>query len=150
MPSKTLTRQRGFILVTLVFLIIVGALLLAAMAFLYGSASTEQSYQNSGAQAFISAESGDQYGVYWLETNYAGPKFLKTGGTPLLVTPPPPVDNPDCLPTVTVTQDTGRQYTVQSAVKCISTGASWTVVRLVQASKTGTNITYHVFSWAQQ
>ncbi|MHB8253709.1 MAG: hypothetical protein ACYDEV_08415 [Acidiferrobacter sp.] len=152
MPSpKTLVRQRGFILVTLIFLIIVGLLLMAAMAYLYGAADTEQSFQNSGAQAFIAAESGDQYGVYWLETNYAKPPFLNTGSAGTLVNPPPPADNPDCLPVVTVTRiPKTQQYTVQSVVTCTSTQANWTVVRLVQASKTGRNITYNVLSWAQQ
>ena len=154
MAIKPWGRQRGLVLVGLVFLIIVGALLLASMTFLYGSADTEQSLQNSGAQAFIAAESGDQYGVYWLETHYPGPKFLKTGGGGIAVSPAPPLDNPDCPATVTVTQDPSNRYTIQSVVVCTSSGARWTVVRIMTATEQRGRITYNYSSslagWSQQ
>ncbi len=128
--------QGGFILVTVIFLILIGVLLLAGMAFLYGTADTQQSLQNTGAQAFISAESGDQYGVYWLETNYSTtPLNVQTNVTP-------PLDNPECPATVTIFKPTKvgnvYTYTVQSVVSgCISSGASRTVTRTVTATQKG-------------
>ena len=170
MPTSPSTppREQGLILLTLIFMIIVGSLLLAVMAFLYGSASGEQGLQTSGAQAFISAESGAQYGVYWLETNYSVPPFFTTGPAGTVIAPPP-ADNPDCPAQVTITENACRQYTIQSAVVCASSGARWTVLYSVQAAQGGGGrggrggpgrgcgqgrgggpITYSLQSWTQQ
>lgn len=168
-------RQPGFALITLVFLMVIGALLLAAMAFLYGTANTQQSLQNMGAQAFISAESGDQYGVYSLEQTTPAPTAAFT------VTPP--VDNPACPATVTISAPSSAvgngngngngngqgphavaDYTVTSVATCPSDDASWTVTRVVQESpgrlgkgnqgqglggRPGSGSTYQTISWAE-
>lgn len=158
MVSSALSRERGFILVTLIFLVLVGALLLAAMAFLYGTASAEQGTQNAGAQAFLAAESGDQYGVYYLETQYSGmlpPRALT------LPAQTPSVPDPSCPPVVTVTK-AGGHYLVQSVATCVPSGARWTVTRTVQAKvqkkpkmkkgrlKKAGRILYTVTAWGEQ
>ena len=151
-------RDRGFILVALIFLVLVGVLLLAAMAFLYGTATGAEGAQNGGAQAFTAAESGDQYGVYYLETNYSG----QLPPTPLtLPTQTPSVPDPECPAVVTVTK-AGGDYLVQSVATCVGSAARWTVIRTVapqiqkkpkfkkgKLKKPG-RITYLVTSWAQR
>ena len=156
-------RDRGFILVALIFLVLVGALLLAAMAFLYGTATGAEGTQNGGGQAFTAAESGDQYGVYYLETNYWG----QLPPTPLtLPAQTPSVPDPECPPVVTVTETGHRPpyyyYLVTSVVTCTGSGARWTVVRNVQGQvlrkpkfkkgrlKKAGKIVYQVTAWAQQ
>lgn len=139
MVTRGLGTQRGFILVTLIFLVLVGVLLIAGMAFLYNTADTQQSLQNGGAQAFVTAESGDQYGVYWLETNYTTTPLTTTPTTvPAPPVPPLPAGAgaPDCYANVTITdvvQSGGDYvYTVTSVVPaCAGSGASRTVVRTV-------------------
>ncbi len=135
-------------LVALIFLLLVGGLLLAAMAYLYNTADTGQSLQNSGAQAFIAAESGDQYGVYYLETTYVA-KFPPNAPA---VPPQNPVPNPSCPPTVTVTRvkGGGKNYLVQSTAKCPSSGAQWTIDRVVQAARKNGRVTYTVSAWTEQ
>ena len=157
MPINRPPRQSGFILVTLIFLLLVGALLLAAMAYLYGTADTQQSLQNSGAQAFIAAESGDQYGVYYLETTYT--KTLPPAGSTTLTQSPMP--NPSCPAAVTITctkpKGGGNTCLVQSVATCPSSGAQWTVIRTVTAAAGGggkggggASITYTVNGWIEQ
>ena len=158
MRTSSPRRDRGFILVALIFLVLVGALLLAAMAFLYGTATGAEGTQNGGGQAFAAAESGDQYGVYYLETNYWGQL------PPTLLTLPaqtPSVPDPACPPTVTVTVRGKLIYVVTSVASCAGSSAKWTVKRTVQAQvkkkpknkkgglKPG-RITYAVTAWAQQ
>lgn len=132
------SRQRGFVLVTVIFLLIVGALLIAGMAFLYGTADTQQGVQNGGAQAFMTAESSDQYGVYWLETHYAN-TILKNRNT-VTISPLPALSPADCTAVVTippVAQKNGvYTYTVQSVVSgCVLSAASRTVVCTVTATQ---------------
>ena len=139
-------RDRGFILVALIFLVLVGALLLAAMAFLYGIATSAEGTQNGGAQAFTAAESGDQYGVYYLETRY----WKKPPPTPLtLPAQTPSIPDPECPPAVTVTK-AGGDYLVTSVATCAGSGARWTVTRTVKAAKQRGVIQYNVITWAQQ
>lgn len=151
-------RARGFILVALIFLMLVGAMLLGAMAYLYGSATAAEGTQNGGGQAFSAAESGDQYGVYYLETNYWG----TLPPTPLtLPTQTPSVPDPQCPPVVTVTKANGN-YVVTSIATCAGSAAKWTVTRTVYAQvkrkpkykhgklKKSGKILYYVIAWAQQ
>ena len=158
MHTPSPRRDRGFILVALIFLVLVGALLLAAMAFLYGTATGAEGTQNGGGQAFTAAESGDQYGVYYLETNYWG----QLPPTPLtLPAQTPSIPDPECPPTVTVKAGGKLIYVVTSVAICAGSSAKWTVVRTVQAQvkkkpkrkkgglKPG-RITYKVIAWAQQ
>ncbi|MHB1566405.1 MAG: hypothetical protein ACYCXG_06770 [Acidiferrobacter sp.] len=131
-------RQRGFVLVTVIFLILVGALLIAGMAFLYGTADTQQEVQNGGAQAFMTAESSDQYGVHWLETTYAN-TILKNRKT-VTVSPLPLLFPADCTAVVTIPPFVKKNgvytYTVRSVVAgCASSGAARTVVRTVTATQ---------------
>ncbi len=158
MRTLSARRDRGFILVALIFLVLVGALLLAAMAFLYGTATGAEGVQNGGGQAFTAAESGDQYGVYYLETNYWG----VLPSTPLtLPAQTPSVPDPQCPAVVTVTKANG-DYLVSSIATCAGSSAQWTVTRTVQAivqkkpkikhgqlKKPG-RIVYRVIAWAQQ
>ncbi len=144
--------QGGFILVTVIFLILIGVLLLAGMAFLYGTAGTQQSVQNGGAQAFMAAESSDQYGVYWLETNYANPPLLNKKTT---VTPLPVLSPPDCMATVTILKPVIKKgtytYTVQSVVPgCAGSGAQRTIVRIVTAVVKARGITYKTTGWIEE
>ena len=146
MPTPSVHRDRGCILVARIFLVLVGALLLAAMAFLYGTATGAEGVQNGGGQAFTAAESGDQYGVYYLETNY----WNKLPPTPLtLPAQTPSVPDPECPPVVTITE-AGGNYFVTSVATCAGSAARWTVVRTVKALKKGGTITYTVTTWAQQ
>ncbi|WP_297396857.1 hypothetical protein [Acidiferrobacter sp.] len=146
MPTPSARRDRGFILVALIFLVLVGALLLAAMAFLYGTATGAEATQNGGGQTFTAAESGDQYGVYYLETNY----WNKLPPTPLtLPAQTPSVPDPACPPVVTVTK-AGGNYFVTSVATCAGSAARWTVVRTVTATPKKGKITYTVTAWAQQ
>ena len=158
MRSPSPRRDRGFILVALIFLVLVGALLLAAMAFLYGTATSTEGTQNGGAQAFTAAESGDQYGVYYLETRY----WKKPPPTPLtLPAQTPSIPDPECPPAVTVTK-AGGDYLVTSVATCAGSGARWTVVRTVQAQvkrgpktkkgklKKPGEIVYTVIAWGQK
>ncbi len=138
MVTRVLGKQRGFILVTLIFLVLVGLLLMSGMAFLYNTADTQQSLQNGGAQAFVTAESGDQYGVYWLETHYVtGPLTTSPTTVPAPPVPPAPpgAGPPDCRANVTITYIKSRgvyYYTVSSIVPgCAGSGAARTVVRTV-------------------
>lgn len=138
MATRGLGKQRGFILVTLIFLVLVGVLLIAGMAFLYNTADTQQSLQNGGAQAFVTAESGDQYGVYWLETNYVTTPLTTTPTTvPAPPVPPLPAGagTPDCHANVTITDVKSKGdylYTVTSVVSgCVGSGAARAVVRTV-------------------
>ncbi len=166
MRTPSPRRDRGFILVALIFLVLVGALLLAAMAFLYGTATGAEGTQNGGGQAFTAAESGDQYGVYYLETNYSS----QLPPTPLtLPAQTPSIPDPECPPVVTVTEISSGPpayvYRVTSVATCAGSGARWTVARNVTAvvsgnpkkpkskkgpSKTTGGITYTVSAWAQQ
>ena len=163
MRSPSLGRDRGFILVALIFLVLVGVLLLAAMAFLYGTATGAEGIQNGGGQAFTAAESGDQYGVYYLETNYWD-QLPPTSLT--LPAQTPSVPDAECPPVVTVTE-TGRRppyyyYLVTSVATCTGSGAHWTVVRNVQGQiqkrpkfkkgrlKKPGKIVYTVTAWTQQ
>ncbi len=151
--------QAGFVLVALVFLVLVGALLLAGMAFLYGTATGDGGLQNGGGQAFVAAESADQYGVYYLETNYWGQL------PPASLTLPaqtPSLPNPGCPPVVTVTQTATDYYAVAATAVCAASGARWQVTRVVYAQvrkkpkfkhgqlKKPGRITYAMVSWAQQ
>lgn len=162
--------QSGFALITLIFLLLVGALLLAAMAYLYGVGSTAQGLQNAGANAFVAAESGDQYGVYYLETQYSA----ALPRTPLTVTAPLATPSPCAAPAVTITAvgkitKKGGTYAVQSVASCGSPVAHWTVVRTVSvgpgAATTGngnrgrgkgtgrgktSGFSYTVTGWAEQ
>ncbi|MHB1511711.1 hypothetical protein [Acidiferrobacter sp.] len=158
MRTLSARRDRGFILVALIFLVLVGALLLAAMAFLYGTATGAEGMQNGGGQAFTAAESGDQYGVYYLETKYWG----TLPPTPLtLPAQTPSVPDPQCPAVVTITTANGN-YLVTSIATCAGSSAQWTVTRTVQAivkkkpkikngriKKPG-QISYNVIAWAQQ
>lgn len=143
MPTRAFARQQGFILVTLIFLVLVGVLLIAGMAFLYNTADTQQSLQNGGAQAFVTAESADQYGVYWLETNYSKTPLRRTMTVPTPPVPPPPpgVGRPDCRANVTIRYAKAGGtyvYTVISVVPgCAGSGAARTVVRTVTANPPG-------------
>jgi Tfp pilus assembly protein PilX len=140
MDTKGVRRQRGFVLVTLIFLILIGVLLISAMAFLYNTTDSQQILQNGGAQAFIAAESGDQYGVYWLETNYVKNPLTKAA----LVTPPTAFP-PDCAAAVTIPKPRRKNgvytYLVQSTVvpACAASGAQRTVVRTVTAIPPGSS-----------
>ncbi len=157
MHTPSARRDRGFILVALIFLVLVGVVLLAAMAFLYGTATGAEGTQNGGGQAFTAAESGDQYGVYYLETNY----WKTLPPAPLtLPAQTPSVPDPECPPVVTVTT-AGGDYLVTSVATCAGSGAQWTVVRTVTASQTGGGrggppgrgggvITYTVTNWTEQ
>lgn len=145
MATRVLGKQRGFILVTLIFLVLVGVLLMSGMAFLYSTADTQQGLQNGGAQAFVTAESGDQYGVYWLETNYATRPLtasLTTVPAPPVPPSPPGAGTPDCRAHVTIRAvRTGGayRYTVTSVVSaCAGSGAARTVVRTVTGIPPGT------------
>jgi Tfp pilus assembly protein PilX len=149
--------EQGFVLVTLIFLVLAGVLLLAAMAYLYGTVDTGQALQNEGAQAFVSAESGDQYGVYWLETRHATPPPPTKGGPWY---PAPPLDNASCPAQVTVTY-VGKtalckkygypySYTVGSASLCSASGARATIVRTVCAKTKRGQVNYAVKGWAEQ
>ena len=158
---KLRCHNQGFVLVTLIFLMLAGVLLLAAMAYLYGTVDAGQALQNGGAQAFVSAESGDQYGVYWLESQHGTPgKRLKTSGPP---TPPPPLDNAACPAQVTVTvagtttqctKKYGKSYkytyVIGSTSLCGASGARAAVVRTVCARIQGGQVQYRLFSWAEQ
>lgn len=146
MRTLSARRDRGFILVALIFLVLVGALLLAAMAFLYGTATGAEGVQNGGGQAFSAAESGDQYGVYYLETQY----WKTLPPTPLtLPAQTPSVPDPECPAVVTVTKARGN-YLVTSVATCAGSAAAWTVVRTVQTSRKRGHITYTVTKWVQQ
>lgn len=145
MVTRVLGKQHGFILVTLIFLVLVGVLLIGGMAFLYNTADSQQSLQNGGAQAFVTAESGDQYGVYWLETNYVTTPLTASPTTvPAPPVPPLPAGAaaPDCQAHVTITNvKSGGDYyyTVTSVVSaCAGSGAARTVVRSVKAVPPGT------------
>ena len=155
---KFRSRDQGFVLVTLIFLMLAGVLLLAAMAYLYGTVDTGQALQNEGAQAFVSAESGDQYGVFWLETKHA--KSVIKGGPWY---PVPPLDNASCPALVTVTyvgktkQCTKKfggkykyTYITGSASLCSASGARAAIVRTVCAKSKNGQVQYRVFSWAEQ
>lgn len=159
MVTNAHPRQQGFILVTLIFLLLVGGLLLAAMAYLYGTSNTEQGIQNSGAQALIASESGDQYGVYWLDTQYV----RNYPAVPLLVPAQSPMPNSACPAAVKVTSSPlgGGYYTVTSIARCGSPQAQWTVVRTVQARgkqpkfkknklKKAGKLYYQVVEWVEQ
>lgn len=131
------TRQPtpGFILVALIFLLLIGSMLLAVMAYLYGTAAGGQGLQNAGANAFVAAESGDQYGVYYLETQYS------TALPPSSLTITAPLATPSACtpPVVTITATSkitkaGGNYAVQSVAVCGSPVARWTVVRSVTAA----------------
>lgn len=148
-------------LVTLIFLVLAGVLLLAAMAYLYGTVDTGQALQNEGAQAFVSAESGDQYGEYWLETQYAVSPLTKRGSQS--PKPPPPLDNASCPAQVTVTyvgntKQCTKQYggsykytyTTDSTSLCSASGARAAVVRTECARTKKGQVQYRVFGWAEQ
>ncbi len=156
---KFRSRDQGFVLVALIFLMLAGVLLLAAMAYLYGTVDTGQALQSEGAQAFVSAESGDQYGVYWLEALHDTPPALKGGPW----YPKPPTDNASCPALVTVTYaGTTKQCTKQygnsykytyiagSKSLCSASGSLATVVRTVCARTKKGQVQYRVFSWAEQ
>jgi len=135
MATKKIFNQSGLALVTLIFLILVGALLLSSMAYLYGAAATGQAVQNGGAQAFLAAESGDQYGVYYLATQYA----TTLPPSPLTVTAPWVTPSACLAPVVTITATTPLvTYTVSSVATCPGVGARWTVTRTVSVTVTGT------------
>lgn len=149
--------QNGFVLAALIFLVLVGVLLLAGMSYLYGTTDTLQGLQSTGTQAFVAAESGDQFGVFWLETQNATKP--PTGGP---YTPAPPLDDPACPAQVTVTYlgKAGKyyQYGVQSIATCAASGARATVMRTVEGQKGGgkkkgaggSQVTYKVIVWSEQ
>ncbi len=122
------------------------------MAYLYGTSSTGQGAQNVGAQAFISAESGDQYGVYWLETRHGTAKTVLTKGGPWY--PVPPLDNAACpaLVKITYTGKSGATYDYQvvSTTTCPSSSAYSLVDRTVQGTKTKGLVTYKMTAWAER